>query len=172
MYRKKRKKKDCVIRFLFRLAAVYDNFFHVFLFSFFLFSLILCFQNADFCLFGFSAKKKRKTNLTNTDKKIDFNSLQVTKNKTWKDIAGLLGIGASSSAAYTLRKHYTKHLLAYECHFDRGGVDPQPIINQVEAGSKKKPSKGTASVPSPGERLKYSNFLKTSVSLFSVIYLT
>ena len=75
----------------------------------------------------------------------------MTKNKTWKDIAGLLGIGASSSAAYTLRKHYTKHLLAYECHFDRGGVDPQPIINQVEAGSKKKPSKGTASVPSPGQ---------------------
>lgn len=74
----------------------------------------------------------------------------MTKNKTWKDIAGLLGIGASSSAAYTLRKHYTKHLLAYECHFDRGGVDPQPIINQVEAGSKKKGSKGTASVPSPG----------------------
>lgn len=76
---------------------------------------------------------------------------QVTKNKTWKDIAGLLGIGASSSAAYTLRKHYTKHLLAFECHFDRGGVDPQPIINQVEAGSKKKGSKGTASVPSPGK---------------------
>lgn len=79
----------------------------------------------------------------------------MTKNKTWKDIAGLLGIGASSSAAYTLRKHYTKHLLAYECHFDRGGVDPQPIINQVEAGSKKKGSKGTASVPSPGVHSKY-----------------
>lgn len=83
----------------------------------------------------------------------------MTKNKTWKDIAGLLGIGASSSAAYTLRKHYTKHLLAYECHFDRGGVDPQPIINQVEAGSKKKPSKATASVPSPGKFLKYLFYL-------------
>ncbi|XP_051157885.1 trithorax group protein osa isoform X4 [Leptopilina boulardi] len=69
---------------------------------------------------------------------------KVTKNKTWKDIAGLLGIGASSSAAYTLRKHYTKHLLPFECHFDRGGVDPQPIINQVEAGSKKKGSKGSS----------------------------
>lgn len=83
----------------------------------------------------------------------------MTKNKTWKDIAGLLGIGASSSAAYTLRKHYTKHLLAYECHFDRGGVDPQPIINQVEAGSKKKGSKGTASVPSPGS---YPRFCATT----------
>ncbi|KAK9294047.1 hypothetical protein QLX08_011234 [Tetragonisca angustula] len=84
--------------------------------------------------------------------------MEVTKNKTWKDIAGLLGIGASSSAAYTLRKHYTKHLLAYECHFDRGGVDPQPIINQVEAGSKKKPSKGTASVPSPGSSNSQDSF--------------
>lgn len=69
-----------------------------------------------------------------------------------------MGIGASSSAAYTLRKHYTKHLLAYECHFDRGGVDPQPIINQVEAGSKKKGSKGTASVPSPGSSNSQDSF--------------
>ncbi|KAG7205211.1 hypothetical protein KM043_018297 [Ampulex compressa] len=84
--------------------------------------------------------------------------MEVTKNKTWKDIAGLLGIGASSSAAYTLRKHYTKHLLAYECHFDRGGVDPQPIINQVEAASKKKGPKGTASVPSPGSSNSQDSF--------------
>ncbi|CAK9815065.1 Trithorax group protein osa [Anthophora plagiata] len=70
----------------------------------------------------------------------------------------MLGIGASSSAAYTLRKHYTKHLLAYECHFDRGGVDPQPIINQVEAGSKKKAPKGTASVPSPGSSNSQDSF--------------
>ncbi|XP_037923091.1 trithorax group protein osa isoform X4 [Hermetia illucens] len=73
---------------------------------------------------------------------------KVTKSKTWKDIAGLLGIGASSSAAYTLRKHYTKNLLAFECHFDRGDIDPLPIIQQVEAGSKKKQAKA-ASVPSP-----------------------
>lgn len=74
----------------------------------------------------------------------------MTKNKTWKDIAGLLGIGASSSAAYTLRKHYTKNLLAYECHFDRGGIDPQPIINQVEASTKKKSGKSN-STSSAGE---------------------
>ncbi|XP_075146944.1 trithorax group protein osa isoform X2 [Haematobia irritans] len=73
---------------------------------------------------------------------------KVTKSKTWKDIAALLGIGASSSAAYTLRKHYTKNLLAYECHFDRGDIDPLPIIQQIEAGTKKKSAKA-ASVPSP-----------------------
>lgn len=57
--------------------------------------------------------------------------LEVTKAKSWKDIAQTLGIGASSSAAYTLRKHYTKSLFLWECKFDRGGVDPQPILNQV-----------------------------------------
>lgn len=62
----------------------------------------------------------------------------------------MLGIGASSSAAYTLRKHYTKNLLFYECHFDRGGIDPLPIINQIESSSKKKNSKAI-SVPSPGK---------------------
>lgn len=81
----------------------------------------------------------------------------MTKNKTWKDIAGMLGIGASSSAAYTLRKHYTKNLLAYECQFDRGGIDPQPIINQVEASSKKKGSKAV-SVPSPGSSNSQDSF--------------
>uniref|UniRef100_A0A1I8MG73 ARID domain-containing protein n=1 Tax=Musca domestica TaxID=7370 RepID=A0A1I8MG73_MUSDO len=81
---------------------------------------------------------------------------KVTKSKTWKDIAALLGIGASSSAAYTLRKHYTKNLLAYECHFDRGDIDPLPIIQQIEAGTKKKSAKA-ASVPSPGNKSGSSN---------------
>lgn len=87
--------------------------------------------------------------------------MEVTKNKTWKDIAGLLGIGASSSAAYTLRKHYTKNLLAYECQFDRGGIDPQPIINQVEASSKKKGTKAV-SVPSPGSSNSQDSFPPSS----------
>ncbi|XP_067646631.1 trithorax group protein osa isoform X2 [Eurosta solidaginis] len=82
--------------------------------------------------------------------------VEVTKSKTWKDIAGLLGIGASSSAAYTLRKHYTKNLLTFECHFDRGDIDPLPIIQQVEAGTKKKSAKA-ASVPSPGGAIGLEN---------------
>ena len=75
---------------------------------------------------------------------------QVTKNKQWKDVASVMGIGASSSGSYTLRKHYMKHVLSYECRFDRGGIDPQPIISQIEASAKKKTTK-TVSVPSPGE---------------------
>lgn len=62
----------------------------------------------------------------------------MTNAKRWKDIAGAIGVGASSSAAYTLRKQYMKLLLPFECKFDRGGIDPQPIISMVEASSRKK----------------------------------
>lgn len=86
-----------------------------------------------------------------------FFCFKVTKNKTWKDVAGLLGIGASSSAAYTLRKHYIKSILPFECQFDRGGIDPGPIIQSVEAGSKKKTPK-PASVPSPGSSNSQDSF--------------
>merc|ERR1712083_1006149 len=71
-------------------------------------------------------------------------TLQCTKSKAWKEIAAQLGIGASSSGAYTLKKHYGKNLLAYECQFDRGGIDPAPILAQVEAAQNKgkKPKAG------------------------------
>lgn len=80
----------------------------------------------------------------------------MTKSKIWKDIAGMLGIGASSSAAYTLRKHYTKNLFPFECQYDRGGVDPLPIIQQIESGSKKKAPK-QVSAPSPDANHKGSS---------------
>ena len=80
--------------------------------------------------------------------------LQCTKHKTWKDIAAQLGIGASSSGAYTLKKHYGKNLLPYECHFDRGGIDPAPLLAQVEAQTKKKPKQmpQPPPAPSPGNK--------------------
>ena len=62
-------------------------------------------------------------------------NFQCTKQKTWKDIAAQLGIGASSSGAYTLKKHYGKNLLPFECYYDRGGVDPGPILAQVSTMS-------------------------------------
>ncbi|GIY39058.1 trithorax group protein osa [Caerostris darwini] len=64
--------------------------------------------------------------------------VEVMKGKMWKEIAGLIGIGASSSAAYTLRKQYIKHLLPFECKFDRGGIDPVPLISSLESNSRKK----------------------------------
>jgi AT-rich interactive domain-containing protein 1 len=77
--------------------------------------------------------------------------LQCTNKKAWKDIAAQLGIGPSSSGAYTLKKHYGKNLLPFECHYERGGVDPAPILAQVEAASKKK-GKGPRP-PSPGSQV-------------------
>ena len=86
---------------------------------------------------------------------------QCTKSKAWKEIAAQLGIGASSSGAYTLKKHYGKNLLAFECQFDRGGIDPAPILAQVEAaqnkGKKAKAGANNATnqpppAPSPGSQ--------------------
>ena len=82
--------------------------------------------------------------------------LQCTNKKAWKDIAAQLGIGPSSSGAYTLKKHYGKNLLPFECHFERGGVDPAPILSQVEAQSKKKGKNAqnpSARAPSPGSQV-------------------
>ena len=80
--------------------------------------------------------------------------VQCTNKKAWKEIAAELGIGPSSSGAYTLKKHYGKNLLPFECHFERGGIDPGPILAQVEAQSKKK-GKGAQPVrpPSPGSQV-------------------
>ena len=90
-----------------------------------------------------------------------FSLFQCTKSKAWKEIAAQLGIGASSSGAYTLKKHYGKNLLAFECQFDRGGIDPAPILAQVEAaqnkGKKAKAGANNATnqpppAPSPGSQ--------------------
>ena len=85
--------------------------------------------------------------------------LQCTNKKAWKDIAAQLGIGPSSSGAYTLKKHYGKNLLPFECQFERGGVDPGPILAQVEAASKKKGQKGPRP-PSPGSQVSQPNQTK------------
>ena len=76
---------------------------------------------------------------------------QVTKSKKWKEICGNINIGSSASAAFTLKKNYIKYLFAYECQFDRGGMDPQPILAQIEDQLKqKKEQKNRGRAPSPG----------------------
>ena len=89
---------------------------------------------------------------------ITANLFQCTNKKAWKDIAAQLGIGPSSSGAYTLKKHYGKNLLPFECHFERGGIDPGPILSQVEAQSKKKgkAAQSNPRAPSPGSQVSYN----------------
>lgn len=68
----------------------------------------------------------------------------MTKNKKWRDISGALNIGPSSSAGFTLKKNYGKHLFGFECRFDRGNVDPVPILAMLEQPVKKESKKAAA----------------------------
>lgn len=47
--------------------------------------------------------------------------------------------------------------MPYECQFDRGGIDPGPIIQSVESTSKKK-TPAAKSVPSPGSSNSQDSF--------------
>lgn len=76
--------------------------------------------------------------------------LQVNKTKKWKEICGFVNIGSSASAAFTLKKNYIKYLFAYECQFDKGGIDPQPILNQMEQALAQKREQKQKRAPSPG----------------------
>ena len=78
------------------------------------------------------------------------NLLQVTKTKKWKEICGMINIGSSASAAFTLKKNYIKYLFAYECQFDRNGMDPQPVLAQIEAQLQQKREQKNRRAPSPG----------------------
>lgn len=77
---------------------------------------------------------------------------QVTKAKKWKEICGLINVSGSASAAFTLKKNYIKFLFAFECKFDRGNMDPAPILAQMENDlEKKRAAKQRNRAPSPGE---------------------
>ena len=74
--------------------------------------------------------------------------VEVSRGKLWKECTVICNIATSSSAAYTLRKQYIKHLFPFECKFDRGGVDPQPILASLE-GSNRKKNKNAVPPPEP-----------------------
>ncbi|XP_022082490.1 AT-rich interactive domain-containing protein 1B-like isoform X4 [Acanthaster planci] len=73
--------------------------------------------------------------------------VKVSKNKQWKQIAMYLTVGSSNSAAFTLKKNYIRYLLPFECFHDRGGVDPQVIMAEIDT-SKKKSSSSSANTSS------------------------
>ena len=47
-------------------------------------------------------------------------------------MAEKLGIEASLKVVYKLIEHYGKYLLPFECHFDRGGIDPKSLLAEWE----------------------------------------
>ncbi|CAF1191784.1 unnamed protein product [Adineta steineri] len=59
--------------------------------------------------------------------------LEITTNRGWKEISNVLGFGDSGSAAYSVKRNYVRlGLLAYECRFDRAGIDPRSVIELSE----------------------------------------
>ena len=50
----------------------------------------------------------------------------------WEEIAKKLGFEASLKVMYKLFEHYGKYLLPFECHFDRGGIDPKSVLAEWE----------------------------------------
>ena len=73
---------------------------------------------------------------------------KVAKNRHWRDIAAKLNIPNSSSAAFNVKQKYINlKLFHYECKFDRGGINPEPILAELEKqqGKRSKISKKAAS---------------------------
>ncbi|CAF1248808.1 unnamed protein product [Rotaria magnacalcarata] len=59
--------------------------------------------------------------------------LEITTNRGWKEISNVLGFGDSGSAAYSVKRNYVRlGLLAYECQYDRTGLDPRSVIELSE----------------------------------------
>ena len=59
-------------------------------------------------------------------------------------MSSALNIGPSSSAGFTLKKNYGKHLFPFECRFDRGNIDPAPLLAFLDQPSKKESKKAAA----------------------------
>ena len=65
----------------------------------------------------------------------------------WKDISSALNIGPSASAAFNVRKKYISlGIFHYECKYDLNGIDPLPVIAEMDKStvnnsSKKKSAK-------------------------------
>jgi AT-rich interactive domain-containing protein 1 len=60
--------------------------------------------------------------------------LLVTIRRLWPEIALTLDIDSDNILykTFLLRRLYTNCLLLWECYFDRGGLDPQLILDQVK----------------------------------------
>jgi hypothetical protein len=56
--------------------------------------------------------------------------IPVEKNRLFNDLIDFLHLG---SAAYSVKRNYVRlGLLAYECRFDRAGIDPRSVIELSE----------------------------------------
>lgn len=90
---------------------------------------------------------------------------EVCRLKLWKEVASACNIMVNPSSAYAIRKQYSKHLLEYECQFDRGGINPSSLLSQnepkskkIKAGARVGSGGGGAASPGPGDSDSQSSF--------------
>lgn len=87
---------------------------------------------------------------------------ETTKKKLWKECANLCKMPIASTTSYTLRKQYIKHLLPFECKFDRNGIDPQKLLASVESASKKKGANKNSMSPQSIDNNSQSSYPQSS----------
>jgi len=92
----------------------------------------------------------------------------VTKNKKWRDVSSTLGLGPSSSAGFTLKKNYGKHLFPFECRYDRGNIDPAPLLAFLEQPSKKESKTAAAKRAAAEAGIISHNSFSACLSLISL----
>jgi hypothetical protein len=64
---------------------------------------------------------------------------EVTRLKLWKEVSNALLNGPSATAAFNVKKKFVQlGLFHLECKFDRGGIDPLPLIADIEKPTTKK----------------------------------
>ncbi|CAF0989298.1 unnamed protein product [Adineta ricciae] len=69
---------------------------------------------------------------------------KTAKNRHWRDIALKLHIPNCSTAALTMKQKYIQlKLFHYECKYDRGSIDPEPILADIEKPKEKRSLKQT-----------------------------
>jgi hypothetical protein len=63
---------------------------------------------------------------------------EVTRLKLWKEVSNSLLIGPSATAAFNVKKKFVQMgLFHLECRYDRGGIDPLPLIADIDKPTKK-----------------------------------
>lgn len=95
--------------------------------------------------------------------------LEVSKLRKWREVCTTINIGSSGSAGFTLKKNYIKHIFPFECKFELGGIDPNPIIAKVDSLSGKK--ERNRQNPPQGKDFQILN-LETYINSLSVHYLS
>lgn len=75
---------------------------------------------------------------------------KIAKNRHWRDIALKLNIPNCSTAAFHIKQKYINlKLFHYECKYDRGGIDPERLLVELDKPQEKQSKKATKITKEP-----------------------